>query len=212
MGTKILSFWFDFSGKSHPKSTKENPVVDFEECVKLIKEKTFHLVNPKPITLNQNQIAAFSYFFERAIETGLVGQYNYCDSNRLVYSHLIILISLTFSIDPFDGGEITVGDFISKAKEVCATPNVDQPFMCLDLTYISLLLKDGYNLDTKTKVKVRQSVRFMKELKSQRFPVANRNVFSPLLPQLYKKIDDHEISWALGCAYNLLSDVSRTKK
>lgn len=70
-----MSIWFDFSGKSHPKSTKENPVVDFEECVKLIKEKTMDLVNPKPITLNQNQIAAFSYFFERAIETGLVGQY-----------------------------------------------------------------------------------------------------------------------------------------
>lgn len=33
-----------------------------------------------------------------------------------------------------------------------------------------------------------------------------------LLSQLYKKIDDHEISWALGCAYNLLSDVSRSKK
>lgn len=64
---------FTFSGKSNLKSTKENPVVDFEECVKLIKEKTLQLVNPKPITLNQDQITAFSYFFERAIETGLIG-------------------------------------------------------------------------------------------------------------------------------------------
>lgn len=48
-------------------------MVDFEECVKLIKEKTMQLVNPKPITLNQDQITAFSYFFERAIETGLIG-------------------------------------------------------------------------------------------------------------------------------------------
>lgn len=61
------------SGKHNPKSTKDNPVVDFDECVKLIKEKTMNLVEPKPITLNQNQIATFSYFFERAIETGLVG-------------------------------------------------------------------------------------------------------------------------------------------
>lgn len=74
------------------------------------------------------------------------------------------MISLTFSIDPFDGGEITVGDLISKAKDVCATANVDQPFMCLDLTYISLLLKDGYNLDSKTKVKVRKLVRLIDEL------------------------------------------------
>lgn len=58
------------------------------------------------------------------------------------------------SIDPFDGGETTVGDFISKAKEICATPNVDQPFMCLDMTYISILLKEGFGLDSKNKVKV----------------------------------------------------------
>lgn len=151
-GTKVYSL----SGKLNTKSTKDNPVVDFDECVKLIKEKTMHLVEPKPITLNQNQIATFSYFFERAIETGLV--------------------------DPFEGGEVTVGDFIAKAKEVCATANVDQPFMCLDVTYISILLKDGFGLDSKTKIK------------------------------LYKKINDHEISWALGCAYNLLSDVSRSTR
>ncbi|XP_055296253.1 ectonucleoside triphosphate diphosphohydrolase 5 isoform X3 [Sitodiplosis mosellana] len=126
-GTKV----YKLSGQSNSKSTKENPIVDFEACVELVKQKAMHLVNPKPITLNQNQIAAFSYFFERAIETGLV--------------------------DPFEGGEITVGDFISKSKEICATANTDQPFMCLDLTYISVLLKDGYGLDSKTKVKVSES-------------------------------------------------------
>lgn len=66
------------------------------------------------------------------------------------------LHSLEFAkIDPFEGGEITVGDFIAKAKDVCATANVDQPFMCLDVTYISILLKDGFGLDAKTKIKVR---------------------------------------------------------
>lgn len=55
---------------------------------------------------------------------------------------------------PFEGGEITVGHFIDMAKDVCATPNTDQPFMCLDLAYISVLLKDGYGLNTKTKIKV----------------------------------------------------------
>lgn len=72
-GTKILHL----SGKTNAKSTKENPVVDFDACVELVKKKTLHLVSPKPITLNQNQIAAFSYFWERAIETGLVGMF--CD-------------------------------------------------------------------------------------------------------------------------------------
>lgn len=69
----LFKFEFRFSGKNNDKSTKENPIVDFEACVELVKSKSLHLVNPKPITLNQNQISAFSYFFERAIETGLVG-------------------------------------------------------------------------------------------------------------------------------------------
>lgn len=77
----IAKFWFVFafilgifSGQANPNSPRDNPVVDFDKCVKLIKKITMRLVVPKPITLNQNQISAFSYFFERAIETGLVGE------------------------------------------------------------------------------------------------------------------------------------------
>lgn len=64
-----------FSGKNHPKSTKENPIVDFDTCVQSVKTVVLPLVNPKPVTLNQHQIAAFSYFFERMIENGLIGEY-----------------------------------------------------------------------------------------------------------------------------------------
>lgn len=74
-------------------------------------------------------------------------------------------LNLFLQPDPFEGGETTVGDFISKTKEVCATANVDQPFMCLDLTYISILLKEGYGLDSKNKVKVSlASVEFIWEV------------------------------------------------
>lgn len=86
------------------------------------------LVTPKPITLKQSQISAFSYYFERAIETGL--------------------------IDPFDGGEIEVSAFQEKAMEICKIPNTDQPFMCLDVTYISVLLEHGFGLKPRTKLKV----------------------------------------------------------
>lgn len=64
-----------FSGKENAKSTAEKPVVDLERCQKTIRQKMSPLVNPRPVTLKQNQIAAFSYYYERAIETGLVGQY-----------------------------------------------------------------------------------------------------------------------------------------
>lgn len=52
------------------------------------------------------------------------------------------------------GGDITVGDILLKAQDVCATPNTDQPFMCLDVTYIALLLEEGFGLTPKTKLKV----------------------------------------------------------
>lgn len=49
---------------------------------------------------------------------------------------------------------MAVGSIVAKAQEVCATANTDQPFMCLDLTYIAVLLKDGYGLNMKTNIKV----------------------------------------------------------
>uniref|UniRef100_A0A1A9Z9D0 nucleoside diphosphate phosphatase n=1 Tax=Glossina pallidipes TaxID=7398 RepID=A0A1A9Z9D0_GLOPL len=140
---------YKISGKDSGKPSQENPVVDFDICLELIKSKVMPKVKPKPFSLKQHTIAAFSYYFERAIESGL--------------------------IDPFQGGEITVESFRKKALEVCQTPNDEQPFMCFDLTYISVLLREGFGLGDKKKIK------------------------------LYKKIDGHEISWALGCAYNILT-------
>ncbi|KAL5282091.1 ENTPD5 family protein [Megaselia abdita] len=146
---------YDISGESSSSLTEENPIVNFDKCLNSVKSIVIPLVRPKPLTLKQNTIAAFSYYFERAIESGL--------------------------IDPFEGGEILIKDYRQKAKEVCATANADQPFMCFDLTFISTLLHEGFGLSETKKVK------------------------------LYKKIDNHEISWALGCAYNILTSDERFK-
>lgn len=146
---KYANVDYSVSGKDNVKSTIENPVVDFEVCLRSIKQRTLPLVNPKPITLNQLQITAFSYYYERAIETGM--------------------------IEFGDGGDVTVADFYKMAKEICANPNTDQPFMCLDVSYMAVLLEEGYGLKPQTKIK------------------------------LCKKIQGHEISWALGCAYNVLT-------
>ncbi|XP_017023997.1 ectonucleoside triphosphate diphosphohydrolase 5 isoform X1 [Drosophila kikkawai] len=140
---------YKISGKENPKSSAEQPIVDFDACLELVKSKVMPLVKPKPFTLKQHAVAAFSYYFERAVETGLV--------------------------DPIAGGETTVEAFRKKAQEICAIPNDEQPFMCFDLTFISTLLREGFGLNDGKKIK------------------------------LYKKIDGHEISWALGCAYNVLT-------
>lgn len=116
------------SGKENKKNA-ENPEVDYETCVASVKRQVMPLLIPKPIKLNEHAINAFSYYYDRAIETGMV--------------------------DPFKGGEVVVADFTKKSREVCANANADQPFMCLDLVFISVLLQDGYGLKPQTKIEVR---------------------------------------------------------
>lgn len=141
-----------YANKLHKVSGAPNPSgkdeVDFEACRKVVRSVALPLIKPKPSTLPEQQIVAFSYFYERAIETGIM--------------------------QPQDVGEVLVGDYTDKAREVCAEANVDQKFMCTDLVYISVLLEEGYGIRNETKLK------------------------------LVKKVDGHEISWAMGCAYRLL--------
>lgn len=60
------------SGKIHSKRLNRNPVVDFDVCTKLIKQKTMGLVRPKPITLKNHRIAAIGSFFSRANQNGII--------------------------------------------------------------------------------------------------------------------------------------------
>lgn len=141
-----------YANKVHKLSGAPNPSgkdeVDLEACRLVVRKQVLPLIKPKLLALPEQEIAAFSYFYERAIETGI--------------------------IEPVEDAEIRVGDYADKAKEVCKDANVDQKFMCTDLVYISVLLEEGYGLGKDTKMK------------------------------LFKKVDGHEISWALGCAYSLL--------
>ncbi|XP_011268404.1 ectonucleoside triphosphate diphosphohydrolase 5 isoform X1 [Camponotus floridanus] len=128
---------------------ENKPIVRFSECSKIIK-KYVNTLTDKPIGLKDHEIYAFSYYFERATEVAL--------------------------IDPFLGGIVQLNGFLKQAMETCDYPNTDQPFMCLDLTFIYILLRDGFSLEPTTKL------------------------------YLYKKISGHELSWALGAAFNILQN------
>ncbi|CAK9827919.1 Nucleoside diphosphate phosphatase ENTPD5 [Anthophora retusa] len=127
----------------------DRPIVNFSECLKII-EKYVGKIKTKPEGLKYHEIHAFSYYFERATEVGL--------------------------IDPFFGGAIQVSAFLKQAMDACDYPNTDQPFICLDLTFIYVLLRDGFGLEPTTKI------------------------------HLYKKINGHELSWALGAAFNIIQN------
>merc|ERR1712059_154889 len=67
-----------------------------------------------------------------------------------------------------------VQQYLDAARTVCSSPSPSQPFLCVDLTFISGLLHHGYKLAADAKL------------------------------GLYKRIDGHETSWGLGAAFNLL--------
>ncbi|XP_017265039.1 ectonucleoside triphosphate diphosphohydrolase 5 [Kryptolebias marmoratus] len=91
---------------------------------------------------------AFSHYYERAVETGLVGS---------------------------RGGEVEVRDFKKKAKEVCnkmTKYSAINPYLCMDMTYITCLLKEGFGFKESTRL------------------------------QLAKKVNNVETSWALGATFD----------
>uniref|UniRef100_A0A3Q0RKI5 nucleoside diphosphate phosphatase n=1 Tax=Amphilophus citrinellus TaxID=61819 RepID=A0A3Q0RKI5_AMPCI len=70
---------------------------------------------------------AFSYYFDKAVESGLI------DGSR--------------------GGTVEVRDFKKRAKEVCnkmTKYGAINPFLCMDLTYITCLLKEGFGFKDST--------------------------------------------------------------
>ncbi|OXU25842.1 hypothetical protein TSAR_010548 [Trichomalopsis sarcophagae] len=131
---------------------EDRPIVRFSTCLDIIKKVVNAAIPHDLPNLEEHEMYAFSYYFERATEVGL--------------------------IDPFAGGVITIESLYKAALETCEYPNTDQPFMCLDLSFIYTLLHDGFGLDTNTKIFLR------------------------------KKVNGHEMSWALGAAFNVLQKES----
>uniref|UniRef100_A0A8C7WM51 nucleoside diphosphate phosphatase n=1 Tax=Oryzias sinensis TaxID=183150 RepID=A0A8C7WM51_9TELE len=75
---------------------------------------------------------AFSYYYDRAVDAGL--------------------------IDGLTGGTVQVRDFRKRAKEVCSDMIKNppaSPFLCMDLTYITCLLKDGFGFKESAALQVR---------------------------------------------------------
>ncbi|KAL7304164.1 hypothetical protein TKK_0003462 [Trichogramma kaykai] len=127
---------------------EDRPIVRFPTCLGIIKKVVNDAIPHDLPVLSEHEIYAFSYYYDRATEVGL--------------------------IDPFTGGTVTVDDLYNEALKSCEYPNTDQPFTCLDLSFIYTLLHDGFGLEKTTKINMK------------------------------KKINGHELSWALGAAFNVL--------
>ncbi|EMP36568.1 Glycogen phosphorylase, brain form, partial [Chelonia mydas] len=90
----------------------------YESCANKVAKLLYKKVH-KTEVVKDLDFYAFSYYYDCAAEVGL--------------------------IDKGKGGSLTVSDFEIAAKYVCKTMEVkpgDNPFLCMDLTYISLLLQE----------------------------------------------------------------------
>ncbi|XP_077179323.1 nucleoside diphosphate phosphatase ENTPD5 isoform X3 [Paroedura picta] len=122
----------------------------YSEVLKVVQGKLH-----QPDEIRRNSFYAFSYFYDRAVDTEL--------------------------IDYEKGGILEVQDFQRKAKEVC--DNLERyssasPFLCMDLCYITALLKEGFGFGDGT------------------------------ILQLAKKVNNIETGWALGATFHLLQTLA----
>ncbi|KAM9354862.1 ectonucleoside triphosphate diphosphohydrolase 5 [Pholidichthys leucotaenia] len=98
---------------------------------------------------------AFSHYFDIAVDSGLI------DGSRIA--------------------AVEVRDFKKKAKEVCnkmTKYRAINPFLCMDLTYITCLLKEGFGFKDSTML------------------------------QLAKKLNNVETSWALGATFDYFRNLN----
>ncbi|XP_041038967.1 ectonucleoside triphosphate diphosphohydrolase 6 [Carcharodon carcharias] len=101
----------------------------YDSCYARI-EKILYTKVHKPEEVGNLSFYAFSYYYDRAVDVGL--------------------------IDEEKGGTLKVEDYGKAAKRVCQSmesESTDKPFLCMDLIYITLLLEElGFQKDAVLKL------------------------------------------------------------
>ncbi|XP_072296212.1 ectonucleoside triphosphate diphosphohydrolase 5 [Eucyclogobius newberryi] len=138
---------WSFGGRTYRVSGDPEASSGYKSCHEEVLPTVKGVIHPPRQLQDATAFYAFSYYYDRAVDAGL--------------------------IDGEQGGRLEVRDFKKRAKEICnqtsrAPPS--GPFLCLDLTYITALLKDGLGFKESAAL------------------------------QLTKKVSEVEASWALGAA------------
>lgn len=141
---KFRDEW-SFGGLTYQVSGDPDGYAGYKLCYQEVLKVVKGIIHQPHELEDSNVFYAFSYYFDRAVDGGL--------------------------IDEVQGGMLEVRDFKKRAKEVCNKMTKYPPirsFLCMDLTYITCLLKDGFGFKESTVLK------------------------------LTKKVNNVEASWALG--------------
>uniref|UniRef100_A0A1A8G8G4 nucleoside diphosphate phosphatase n=1 Tax=Nothobranchius korthausae TaxID=1143690 RepID=A0A1A8G8G4_9TELE len=141
---KFRDEW-SFGGLTYQVSGDPDGLAGYKHCYQEVLKVVKGIIHQPYELEDSNVFFAFSYYFDRAVDAGL--------------------------IDGAQGGMLQVRDFKKRAKEVCNKMIKFPPissFLCMDLAYITCLLKDGFGFKDSTAL------------------------------QLTKKVNNVEASWALG--------------
>ncbi|XP_023203810.1 ectonucleoside triphosphate diphosphohydrolase 5-like isoform X1 [Xiphophorus maculatus] len=142
--SKFRDDW-SFGGLTYQVSGDQDGRAGYKPCYQEVLKVVKGIIHQPHELEDSNVFYAFSYYFDRAVDAGLINN--------------------------VQGGTVRVRDFKKRAKEACNKmsefPAVS-PFLCMDLTYITCLLKDGFGFKDSTVL------------------------------QLTKKVKNVEASWALG--------------
>ncbi|XP_054900344.1 ectonucleoside triphosphate diphosphohydrolase 5 [Poeciliopsis prolifica] len=142
--SKFRDDW-SFGGLTYQVSGDQDGRAGYKPCYQEVLKVVKGIIHQPHELEDSDVFYAFSYYFDRAVDAGL--------------------------INDVQGGTARVRDFKKRAKEACNKmseyPAVS-PFLCMDLTYITCLLRDGFGFKDSTVL------------------------------QLTKKVKNVEASWALG--------------
>merc|ERR1712154_511234 len=124
MLTSEPTLW-NFHGKQFT-ITKSSSLPGYESCMIIVQAVIDSMNVDQCKEVPTRKIAAFSYFYDRAVDAGLV--------------------------PAGKSGVVTVQQFIDSAQTACAQPSSDKPFLCVDLSFIVGLLQHGYKLKPQAKL------------------------------------------------------------
>ncbi|XP_048840857.1 ectonucleoside triphosphate diphosphohydrolase 5-like isoform X2 [Brienomyrus brachyistius] len=144
---------YTFGGITYEISGNINGYNGYETCYKEVLKAIKGSVR-KPYNIHENVFYAVAYYYDMAKDSGL--------------------------IEGSQGEHVEVKRFKKKAKEVCSDKSKDhyaKPFECMDLTYITALLTEGFGFQDSVGL------------------------------QLTKKVKGFESSWALGAMLEYLHKV-----
>ncbi|XP_070796809.1 nucleoside diphosphate phosphatase ENTPD5 isoform X1 [Pituophis catenifer annectens] len=140
---KQLEAEWHFGGVKYQYGGNTEGETGFEPCysevLKVVQGKLH-----QPDEIQRSSFYAFSYYYDRAVDTDL--------------------------IDYEKGGVLYVRDFERKAQQVC--DNLDNystasPFLCMDLSYITALLKEGFGFGDSTVLQASKNCRIQPSISSR---------------------------------------------